>query len=266
MTGDWTSKVVEFCETFNIPLEFLADTLNEPKVIPMIRGKAFEFSVIIGLKEVLPDSIWEVDHPTINAQSGLHDVDVSVVHRASGKKIRLECKLAKKGSFKTLENGQSEIRVKCMRSRTLGEEMVKSLAPKWGVPRNVLKTHNDQYLPSNFDVVITSIGNSFYETNSAGIFVWQPTSAGKEFLNRLGGTKNGSLKDFAFQQMYLVRSSDIAIGLYTGIKCTRRSCRNKNRCGFIPNYPIIKFSSSSPNPLNGWTPIAEASNFFQKLI
>ena len=38
---NWTEKTRLFCEKYNIPLNFLADTLNEPKVIPMIRGKAF---------------------------------------------------------------------------------------------------------------------------------------------------------------------------------------------------------------------------------
>ena len=38
-------ELIDFCELYNLPLEHLGATLKDPKVIPMIRGKAFEFSV-----------------------------------------------------------------------------------------------------------------------------------------------------------------------------------------------------------------------------
>src|SRR3989344_739634 len=100
MKNNWTEKVKEFCEKYNIPIFYLAETLYEPKVVPMIRGKAFEFSVMMALQEVLPKSEWLVDKPMMNAQTGLHDVDVRVFHKPTGKVIRVECKLAKKGGYR----------------------------------------------------------------------------------------------------------------------------------------------------------------------
>ena len=109
---NWINKVKEYCEKYNIPLIYLADTLYEPKVVPMIRGKAFEFSVMLALQQVLPPNEWIVKKVPMNAQTGFHDVDVHVVHKKTNRVIRIECKLAKKGSFRTYSDGHYEIRVK----------------------------------------------------------------------------------------------------------------------------------------------------------
>ncbi len=58
MERDWKEKVLEFCDKYNIPLLYLAETMYEPKVVPMIRGKAFEFSVMMALQEILPKDDW----------------------------------------------------------------------------------------------------------------------------------------------------------------------------------------------------------------
>lgn len=165
MPQNWEEKVKEYCEKYNIPVLYSAETLYEPKVVPMIRGKAFEFSVMMALQEILPKDEWRVDKQMMNAQTGFHDVDVRVLHKPTSKIIRVECKLAKKGGYRLFPDGHSEIRVKCMRSRTLGKAKVKALAPKFGVEEKVLAVHNDQYLPTDFDVVICSIGNAFYATD-----------------------------------------------------------------------------------------------------
>ncbi|MCI0329564.1 MAG: hypothetical protein L0196_01220 [candidate division Zixibacteria bacterium] len=81
MTVDWQQRVEEYCKKYNIPLHYLADTLYEPKVIPMIRGKAFEFSVMMALREILPADKWDIKKISMNAQSGLHDVDVLADHK-----------------------------------------------------------------------------------------------------------------------------------------------------------------------------------------
>jgi hypothetical protein len=172
----WRAKLEAYCHDFNIPIEYIADILNDPKVVPMVRGKAFEFSVLQVLKRVLPKKTWIVDKPMMNAQFGLHDMDVRVIHKRTKKVIGVECKLASKGSFRAGAKGQSRIKVKCMRSRTLGEGKVKELAPILGIPEKVLTVHNDQYLKENFDVVITSIANAFYETDRETMFYeWRPT-------------------------------------------------------------------------------------------
>jgi len=124
MCETWKKKVKEYCEKYNIPLIYLAEILFEPKVVPMIRGKAFEFSIMLILQKILPGSEWIVDKQMMNAQIGFHDIDVRVLHRPTNKVVRVECKLAKKGGFRLFKDGHSEIRVKCMRSRTLGTAKV----------------------------------------------------------------------------------------------------------------------------------------------
>lgn len=153
--GAWIRQIIKYCKDYNIPPEYLHETLSEPKVIPMIRGKAFEFSAMLALKSILKDNDnWSVDKIPMNAQSGEHDIDLQVTHLPSGKIIRIECKLAKKEGYRKKTDGHHEISVKCMRSRTLGEAKVKELAPKLGVSESVLTIHNDQYLPSDFDFII----------------------------------------------------------------------------------------------------------------
>lgn len=44
--------------------------LNEPKVVPMIRGKAFEFSVLEKLKDIFPGKKWDIEKMLVNAQLG----------------------------------------------------------------------------------------------------------------------------------------------------------------------------------------------------
>lgn len=246
-------------------MEHLVDTLREPKVIPMIRGKAFEFSAVNALKKVLPSKSWEVTKTPMNAQQGSHDVDVLVIHRETGTRIRIECKLAGKGRYRSIDDVHSDIGVKCMRSRTLGATMVASLAPQFGVSEKQLAIHNDQYLPTDFDVVLTSIANAFYITDpSSEQFVWNPTGEGKKFLVQLSKNKIEDLQDFAFNQIYLAKTTDIVISKKTGIRCTRRNCTQPSDCGFIPNYPVIKFEGS--RPINNWFNLKDAEPFFTSLI
>lgn len=267
MENDWKDKILEFCEKYNIPLLYIAETMYEPKVVPMIRGKAFEFSVMIVLQEILPKEDWIIDKPVMNAQSGFHDVDVRVVHKPSKKIVRVECKLAKKASYRQFSDNHIELRVKCMRSRTLGTAKVKELAPKLKVRESVLSIHNDQYLPADFDIVVSSIGNAFYRTDEqTGQFEWAPTKEETEFLQKLNPLSKTILKDFAFRTMYVAKTQDIAISKHNNVKCTRGKCRNKNNCGFIPNYPIIKFDLKTNRPSNGWVPIEESLSLFEDFV
>ncbi|MEK7174887.1 MAG: restriction endonuclease [Patescibacteria group bacterium] len=267
MTTNWKEKIESYCKKYNIPLFYLAETLYEPKVVPMIRGKAFEFSVMTILQKILPKNVWQIEKPVMNAQIGFHDIDVRVLHKPTQKLIRIECKLAKKGGYRLFPDGHSEIRVKCMRSRTLGESKVKELAPKLGVTEKSLSIHNDQYLPVDFDIVISSIGNAFYTTDkNTGFFEWKPTKTGEEFLRKIkphGYEKN--LKDFAFEAIYVAKTKNLAIG-NNHIVCTRAKCKNKKSCGFIPNYPIIYFDKKTNYPNNNWVSIDKSLNVFEDFI
>ncbi len=262
---NWQKDIEEYCKEFNLPLDHLVDTLREPKVIPMIRGKAFEFSAASALKKVLSADKWEITKTPMNAQQGSHDVDVLVTHKATGTKIRIECKLAGKGSYRNVDEIHSDIKVKCMRSRTLGASMVAALAPQFGVSETQLAIHNDQYLPTDFDVVLTSIANSFYITDPVTEqFIWNPTGKAKDFLSSLSETPVEDIQDFTFNQMFLAKTTDIVIAPKNGIICTRRVCTAKDSCGFIPNYPIIKFENGKPT--NNWFSLKEADAFFSSLV
>lgn len=269
---NWEENLIKFCQEYNIPLEYIVDILSDPKVVPMIRGKAFEFSVVNHLSQILNPEKWKVDKPVINSQLGNHDTDVRVIHIATNKVITVECKLTKNGSYRRLanplypENYTNRITVKCMRSRTLGNEMVDKLAPKLGISKTSLAIHNDQYLPDNFDFVVTSLGNAFYQTNQeTKIFEWKPTLPGLKFLESINNT-NMNLKDFAFHQMYIARSTDLAVNSHTQVKCTRKKCDNSTNCGFIPNYPILEFTDGNKTPLARWFPIENTEELFNQFI
>lgn len=262
----WHKDIEKFCEHYNIPVEYLADTLNEPKVVPMIRGKAFEFTVLKKLKEILPTSKWNVEKSLVNAQLGSHDEDVAIVHKKSETRLSVECKLAGKGRFKKESNGNFIINVKCMRSRTLGENIIKRLAPQLGISAKLLNIHNDQYRFSDFDFVVTSIGNAFYETDEDGLFFWSPDENGIDFLTRLFGTDDQDiLQKLAFDKMYITSSKNLSVGngFHT---CSRKKCPRKKKCGFIPNYPTIKFNAETLLPTNGWFPIEEAEGFVLSVL
>lgn len=262
----WQKDIVKFCKHYNIPVEYLADTLSEPKVVPMVRGKAFEFTVLKKLKEILPKSKWNVEKSLVNAQLGSHDEDVAIVHKKSKKRLSVECKLAGKGRFKKLKNGDFLINVKCMRSRTMGENIIKRIAPQLGISEKLLNIHNDQYRFNDFDFVVTSIGNAFYETDEDGLFYWCPDEDGKEFLIRLFDTKDeDTLQKLAFDKMYITSSKNLSVGngFHT---CSRKKCPKPKTCGFIPNYPAINFNADTLLPTNGWFPIEEAEGFVLSVL
>lgn len=262
----WQNDIKEYCKEFNLPLDHLVETLREPKVIPMIRGKSFEFSAANALRKVLPSEKWDVTKTPMNAQQGSHDVDVLVTHKSTGTKIRIECKLAGKGNYRNIDNSHSDLKVKCMRSRTLGASMVETLAPQFGVSEAQLLVHNDQYLPTDFDVVLTSIANAFYITDPiTEKFIWNPTAKGKEFLIQMAqGESVVDFQDFAFNQIFLAKTGDMIISPNNGITCTRRRCTAQDSCGFIPNYPVIKFENGKPT--NNWFSIKDADAFFTSLV
>jgi hypothetical protein len=262
----WQSNIEKFCKHYNIPLEYLSDTLREPKVIPMIRGKAFEFTVLERLKNILSINNWEVKKDIMNAQLGSHDEDVSIIYKPTSKRLSVECKLAGKGRFKKSKDGNYIINVKCMRSRTMGDIVVQRLAPQLGISVESLTLHNDQYRETDFDLVVSSIGNAFYETDDDGLFIWDPSSTGIEFLRKLFTVNDSDLlQELAFHKMYVALSKDLAVG--NGYQtCVRRGCDKDAPCGFIPNYPPIIFDQHSLLPINGWVPIESIESLLKKIV
>lgn len=258
----WQEKIKQYCEQFNISLYYLSDSLSDPKVVPMIRGKSFKYSVMEVLENLFSrHKEWKADKPFMNAQTGLHDIDVRVTHVASKKVFGIECKLSSKGSFRP-NKGEPIVKVKCMRSRTLGAARVAALAPLLKVTPEQLLVHNDQYLPDNFDYVVTSLANAFYQTDpTTGEYIWLPSAESKQFLIDMGGDPQ-NLKDFAFNTMYIAKSTSLSISNINGVVCTRKGCTNQQECGFIPNYPVIKFDPGTKKPINGWFELGDCLNLF----
>lgn len=255
----WIVRLRKYCGEYNIPPEYLPNTLYESKVVPMIRGKAFEFSAFLAVKNILVGD-WVTEKVDVNAEFGFGDVDLSIKNNKTGKKILAECKLAKKEGFSKVTGGY-QIIVKCMRSRTLGEAMVSRVARRLHLPEALLTIHNDQYLPKDFDIVITSIGNTFYRTKELK-FVWSPTNTEKAFLKGLAevdGKSKINLKDFAFSKMYVAISSKLNVSKENGVICSRHRCYRKKSCGFIPNYPKITFKEHSLKPEPPWFELSDIS-------
>ncbi len=254
-TQDWVTELVQFCDRYDLEVEYLTEILNDPKVIPMIRGKSFEFTVKKYISQILSDN-YIITNPRLNAQIGSYDLDVLVIHKQTQKQYSIECKLASKGSFRVSKEGNPYLKVKCMRSRTLGDEAAKQREKTTGISYNLWRVHKDQYRQEEFDFVVTSIGNAFYETDEKGLYFWQPTLNAQQFLEKLG-IKNQAE---AFSKMLIARSQDLIANEnnYTSfsIQCTCRECQDLN-CGFIPNYPIIYFDKNTGIPLAPWLPLEQ---------
>lgn len=262
------SDLCEYCDYFNLPLKHIVEALRALKVIPMVRGICFEFSVIDKLKAVLPSDEWSVENPTINAQSAIQDIDVLVIHKKTGKKIVVECKLTGKNSFRVID-GKAIVKVKCMRSRTVGPEAAKDLAKRYGVtPEEVLR-HRDNYRADDFDFVITSLGNAFWRTNKEkdGMYEFSPTKQETAFLRTFFNDKNATvdeLKKKTFDYMVIARAPKIVVSPENGVECVRRACIQANTqksCGFVPNYPLIPLTDHSV-----WKPVEKAEEMFKEFI
>lgn len=207
----------------------------------------------------------------------MKDIDVKVTHKPSSKVIRVECKLAGNGGFRTYKAkkvkgtqqvipAHSIIKVKCMRSRTLGETKVAALAPKMGISESALAAHADSYRVADFDVVLTTIGNTFYRTNELGEYEFRPSEDELQFLELIN-PGHADHKVGAFEKMYLAKASDLCVGNPEHpIICGRKKCDNKNACGFIPNYPSIIFPEDSIDPVNGWVSVNKCLSLFQSLV
>ena len=93
-TQELGEALVNYCDTFKVPKEYIMDILIDQKVVPMIRGKATEYDVFLLLQRVLNQHEWSVAKLNLNAQNGMHDEDVTVTHQRTGIIIKVECKNA----------------------------------------------------------------------------------------------------------------------------------------------------------------------------
>lgn len=142
------NAILEYCNTFKVPPEYLMDILIDQKVVPMIRGKATEYVVLLLLQRILNPHEWSVAKLNLNAQQGLHDEDVTITHQRTGIIIKVECKNATRGSMKYSSRAKIKepfCRIKCHKSRS---DLSKA------------DTTNDRYLVGDFDIVVSNLSNA----------------------------------------------------------------------------------------------------------
>jgi hypothetical protein len=258
----------EYCKKYDIPIEYLIDVISDLKVIPMIRGKAFEFSAAAKLKDILSQRAWRVEHLLLNAQQGTHDIDVAVERIKDKKQVKVECKLTKNDSFRIISNDNCELRVKCMRSRTVSDnETATRMAQHYHIPREMILIHADSYRESDFDCVLTSIGNAFWISEESGKYVFNGTREQYAILKRLFPQQFTTFDNFqreTYNFILIACSKDLCVYTMNGIKCTRRKCAIKgtqDNCGFIPNYPIINLKEVAEGR-SIWRTIDKAEKLF----
>jgi len=150
-------QIYRYIQKFYIPQEYLFEILEDQKVVPMIRGKAMEYNAYLFLKDHLPKMSWDVQKLNLNAQTGIHDEDISITHRKSGIILKVESKSAVRGSIKD-GKGRGKVKtagfnVKCHRSRS---------------NIKLVGTSNDRYSVDSFDLLITNTANSIYQGGTIG--------------------------------------------------------------------------------------------------
>lgn len=237
----------EYCDEHGLDFETLPQVLNEPKVVPMVRGIGYEYVVIAFLKKLLKDDERFIAGKTIvNSQLTVHGSDAEIFDTVKNKLIRLECKLAANGSFSlgTRNNAYPHSKIKIMRSRTLGEEMIRRVAENGEASIAELTAHKDSYLPNGFDFVITNLRNAFYVTTDEDLFKFSPTEEQWNFLQTFFNTNDLVEIDNALKHTHFYIRSENLTPKYSNVVCNRRGCPNPATCNFIPNYPIFRMSDA----------------------
>jgi hypothetical protein len=241
------AQLKEYCNEHGLDFEMLAEVLNEPKVVPMVRGIGYEYVVINYLsKLLLGDARFAAGKTIVNSQLTVKGSDAEIFDKQTNKLIRLECKLAANGSFSLGTRGNSfpHCKIKIMRSRTLGEEMIRRVAENGVATVEELTAHKDSYLPDGFDFVITNLRNAFYITTEEDLFKFSPTEEEWHFLSNFANTSNRTeIDNFLKYTHFHIKATDLTPnGSHT--PCNRRGCPNPTTCNFIPNYPIFNMGST----------------------
>ncbi|MDR1937285.1 MAG: hypothetical protein LBQ73_02140 [Tannerellaceae bacterium] len=156
----FADRCLEYCTKYNVPVEFLFEILEDQKVTPMIRGKAAEYNAFLSLKHILPRTVWGVQKLNLNAQTGIHDEDISITHRRTGVILKVESKSAVRGS---ISNGQ--------RSRILKVPHFKVKSHRSRSNIQLADASNDRYSVDSFDVLIINTSNAIFQGNTVGEYL-----------------------------------------------------------------------------------------------
>lgn len=143
--------IQNYCSEYNIPEDYLLEILEDQKVLPMIRGKATEYSAYLFLRANLSPLKWDVQKLNLNAQPNMYDEDISITHRKTGIRLKVESKNAVRGSFSSGARSRQmptpHFKVKCHRSRS---------------NISLSNTTNDRYLVGDFDLLVCNTSNALF--------------------------------------------------------------------------------------------------------
>jgi len=243
------AELKKYCEEHGLEFSTLALVLNEPKVVPMVRGIGYEYVVMSFLKDLFKnDDRFFAGKTIVNSQLTVEGSDAEIFDKEKNLTIRLECKLAANGSFslRTRANEYPHSKIKIMRSRTLGDEVIRRVAENGEASIAELTAHKDSYLPNKFDFVITNLRNAFYITTEDDRFKFEPTEEQWEYLKEFFNSNSRDEVDNLLKHNHFYIKSQHLTPKYNNVACNRRNCPNPKTCNFIPNYPIFKMS----DPMN----------------
>jgi len=143
------NQLLIYCNKYKIRPDSIIGILEDQKVVPMIRGKATEINATYLLSDMLNRMEWKVDKLNLNAQPGSDDEDITVTHSRTGIIIKVECKNATRGSFKTGKGCRKakvpHCTIKCHKSRS---------------NIKLADSSNDRYSTDHFDIVVSNLSNA----------------------------------------------------------------------------------------------------------
>lgn len=224
-----------YCNKYRIPIEYVFKILEDQKVVPMIRGKATEYSAYLLIKEALNDSEWSVQKLNLNAQSNQDDEDISVTHLRTGIIIKIECKNATRGSFKSGKGcrkaKEPHCTIKCHKSRS---------------NIKLVGTTNDRYPVNTFDIVMTNLSNSIIANATySEDFELLPNDTVIKLLCDYYGVSN------TFEDIFGVMYNDWRFAKSTDL------AENE----FIPRTPILRLNGN-----DSWKKISELENTLLEIV
>jgi len=210
------NQILDYCQKFNIPLEYLFEILEDQKVTPMIRGKAMEYNAFLLLEANLPRTAWSVQKLNLNAQPGIFDEDISITHRRTGIILKVESKSSVRGSISDGKRSrvlpEPHFKVKCHRSRSNIE---------------LVNTSNDKYSVDSFDLLITNPSNAIYQGNTVGeqLEIVYDEKLKTMLYQHYSVNNDKNLKEVCEKDWHFAIPADIA------------------EQGYIPRTPYVKLNS-----------------------
>ncbi len=225
-------RLAEYCRKYSIPPQHIFDILNDQKVIPMLRGKGLEYSLVLILPTVLNPAAWEVSKLNPNPQPGNPDEDIAVTHKRTGIRLVVESKSAVRGSMtlgtRSRTHKVPHFKVKSHRSRS-----------------NKKLESNDRYADSVFDVLVSNPINALFAGRTIGedLELIKNPMLIQALMQHYNATDEAALLEAAATDWRFVLSSQISEN------------------GFIPRTPTVLLTND-PN----WQPLNQLADQLTAIV